>query len=269
MVEFSGDRGQSEASSLMPRNLPPSFFILGNAPRTSVQSDALKLTYFGDDLDAVRRVSDPAQHLKGLSYLKEIMGAQLARHVAELKVVWIPIAANRGLGGAAGHDTFLTNFAIDAAPNEAARSFVTVLHEQFHQLDGGNNRPQWVSESLAQYYALKAALHVSGRDQRYVALWKQWFAKAAADRGNLLDVQRRVKQGDFSDYKLFYSRGTMFWRDIEAALHKAGVKEGLDPLVPTILDARFGADASLPPDVMKALRVIPEPELRALLAAYL
>lgn len=270
VIAFSGLTVRSKDIRLRSRSLAPSFFVLGDAPSLSVQDGALKLTYFADDLSAVQKLVEPSKHLKGLAYYRRVMGPNIVRHVDELKVVWIQIANDRGaFGGAAGHDTFLVNYAVDPRSEDTLKPLITALHEQFHQIDGGKNRPQWVSESLAQYYALKAALHLSGGDPSYVAVWNRWFEKAEKAKGQLLDAQRRVRSKDFSAYGLFYSRGTMFWRDVEAALKRAGQQEGLDPVLPVILGATFGPGASLPEEVLQALSAIPGPELNALFERYL
>ena len=270
VISFSGPAVRSEDIQLQPRNKGPSFFVLADAPRVSVRDGALTLTYFGDDLQAVQRLVEPSKHLEGLVYLRRVMGPS-TRRINELKVVWLQIANDGNVyGGAAGNDVFLVNYAADPPPEQAVKPFIITLHEQFHQIDpGGTNRPQWVSESLAQYYALKAALYVSGDDPRYVNEWTRWFRKAEKESGKLLDAQQRVRNKDFSAYKLFYSRGSMFWRDVEAALKRNGQEDGLDPVLPIILGATFGPDASLPVEVLRALSGIPESELTTLIETYL
>jgi hypothetical protein len=270
-ITFSGSGIVTQTQVVRSVGFAPSYFVLGDAPQWSVQDGAFKLTYIADDLAVVKSLVDPAQHLKGLAYYRRVMGS-VARNVDEVTVVWIPIAGDTH-GGAAGHNMFLVNYALNPSPAKRRQPVITLLHEQFHQIDGGGirskYRPTWVSESLAQFYALKTALHLSDNHADFVALWNRWFERAEKDEGKILDVQREVKAGDFSRYGFFYSRGSMFWRDIESALKRAGQRNGLDDALPIILAASFLSDGSLPADVHVALKAIPEAELAALIAKYL
>lgn len=267
VLSFAGSGIRDETHQLKSTRSAPAYFVLGDAPHWSVRDDALRLTYFADDLATVKTIIDPAQHLKGLAYYKSVMGP-FANRIEEVKVVWIPIAGDTH-GGAAGHNMFLVNYALNPSPENRRKPLITMLHEQFHQAAGGKAKPTWVGESLAQYYALKAALNVSDNDPEVAALWSRWFEKAEKDQGNLLDVQRQVKAGDFSRYGLFYSRGSMFWRDIDSALKRAGRPNGLDEALPVILGAEFPPDGSLPADVKTALSAIPAAELQQLIETYL
>jgi len=267
VISFGGKGIRGETHELKSTRSAPAFFVLGDAPRWTVRDGALKLTYIADDLQAVKAVVDPGQHLKGLAYFKRVMGS-FANQVEEVKVVWIPIAGDTH-GGAAGYNMFLVNYALEPSPENRKKPLITMLHEQFHQIDGGRRKPTWVGESLAQYYALKTALNVSDNDPDVTILWNRWFEKAEKDQGKLLEVQRQVKAGDRSRYGVFYSRGSMFWRDIDSALKHAGRREGLDEILPVILGSDFPPDGSLPADVKAAFGAIPPGELERLIKKYL
>ena len=252
---------------------PPSFFVLGEAPAFRVSAGPYRLTYVADDIDAVLSHIDPNRHADAIDYLAAVIGEVVGRPSRNLTVVWLTVPRERqDMGGAAGHDTLLVNYVADgagSAPEAFFMPFVIVLHEQFHQIDGGSH-PVWVSESLAHYYALKAASLVFPEEP---AIERVRDIFIDADRPvvvGLLGVQSEIERGVFDNYGLFYSQGASFWAEIDTALSQATDGErDLDDILATVLAAEFPADGALPIEVIEALADLDGGDLERLVRTYL
>lgn len=271
-IRIVGD-ASTRSETLPARNTAPGLFLIGRPPVVEVATDEIVLVYVGEQLDEVLARISPNQHLAGLSYLRAITGADARAELDRFKVVWLPaVRSSRGLGGAAGSNAMLVNYyPATERPNaqEALMPFVILLHEQFHQLAPGG-LPLWASESLAQYFALKAATRSAPDGEAISGLWKQ-LADGRPGTPSLLEVQRQViEQRDPANYGLFYSKGAMFWRELDLALQRASMgTRSLDTIMPRVFESGFDADGSLSVSLRSALRPITDQELQRLLDDYL
>lgn len=267
---------QPGARTLPSLNEPPGFYVMGDAPTLRFSETNPRLIYVGADLDSVLDHVDPRDHLRAIAYFRNILGDKAARSVEDLTVVWFGASRERReASGAAGYDVLLANFitpAEDPTPFELALPLVLVLHEQFHQIQGGSGaHPHWVSESLANYYALKAArTHLSWVDG-VDDVWRFFIDSEATASTGLLEIQRQIDEDqDFSGYDQFYTVGAAFWATLDRALSNATAgRRTLDDILPVIVASDFTTDPELPRPVLDALSEIHADELLRLTRRYL
>lgn len=268
--------GRAEARLLTALDAPPSFYVIGQAPRRPFERDGMRLAYVADDLDRVAAIVDPERHLDAIAYFRSILGDAAVRSADELTVVWFGAARERReASGAAGHDVLLANYVIPEdrpTPFERALPLVLVLHEQFHQMQAGPGaHPHWVSESLANYFALKAARTHLSRIEGVDEVWSFFIDTNAPVSMGLLEIQRRIDEAqDHSGYRDFYSVGAAFWAALDQALSDAtGGRRTLDDVLPVIAASDFAPGEGLPQAVLEALSGIPPHELLRLVRRYL
>jgi hypothetical protein len=101
-----------------------------------------------------------------------------------------------------------------AGPRLRVGILMVGAHEGFHALGAVRGGPAWAAESLATYFAYRAA-------ERYLdpasLVLAQEFVNASADR-SLLNLQQASEAGDDSAYASFYGKGARFWAAIERVL---------------------------------------------------
>lgn len=273
-VSIEAHNNEPRCEILPPVSAPPAFFILGDAPSITYGAGTPQLRYVADDLEAVLGYVDPASHATAIDYLAAVIGEDQRRDVEELTVIWFGASRERReLSGAAGYDTLLANYLLPAetpSPLDVGLPFVLVLHEQFHQLAAGHN-PVWVSESLATYYALKAARRILPEDEGVAAAWSQLVQTDASISIGLLEVQRQIEhEQDYGSYSLLYSQGASFWYALDEALQEgSNGARSLDGVLPVILAAEFEPDSPLPNEVHQQLAQIPAVQLGEIVNRYL
>lgn len=141
------------------------FYVFGAVPSISRHVDGWTVRYVADDLKQVQQLGLLQAHQAALEYLVRVLGLGRPLPTPELLVVWAHRNASKGkAAGAAGGHSFIANCIVGPAGGDDmnnALSLLVIAHEQFHQLVAlsGNALsplPLWASESLAQYYAVKA-----------------------------------------------------------------------------------------------------------------
>lgn len=261
-------------ATLPPLRTAPAFYLIGDPPLLEVGGPDGSLIYVADHPDEVLRYISPEQHAIALTYLRAVIGPNSVRDLSEITVIWLRVSrSTHGLGAAAGENAMLVNYFGDTekpTQEEAAMPFVMLLHEQFHQLVEVG-LPLWASESLATYFAMKAATRTARDGPAIAALWTQLMNEAPPAAPGLLAIQRQVlEQDDPSNYGLFYSKGTMFWRELDRAIQDAtGGSRTLDSVMPLLLESGFDADGRLSPSLRAALRPLSEGQIDALVEFYL
>jgi len=262
-----GESEDAKMDRLPPLGSAPGFFILGGPPSIEYAERSPVLTYIADDLGAVAALVDPALHSQAIDYMRDALGGAANRTVDALTVAWFGAKREHAeLSGAAGFDTLIANYIVASespTPFEAAAPFVLVLHEQFHQLAVGTT-PLWVSESLANYYALKAARRILPDDAGIEQVRAMFIDFDSPVETGLLELQRQIDEnGDFSGYSRFYSTGATFWARLDEALTEAtDGAQTLDDLLSVVLTSDYTHEVGLPGLVTDALSAIP-PETRA------
>ncbi len=279
-VRLIPPEGPTTTHALPPLSKPPAFYVLGDAPQRRFDYGGGALLYVGDDLGAVTAYVNPDLHARAIGYFSEMLRLRPEPQSAPpLQVVWFGVPRERHvISGAAGADTLLANYILPAEgpdPTEFYRPFVLVLHEQFHQIQSRAEdlaqQPEWIGESLAQYYALKAARRVFPENDAIQSIYRQYVETPAPIERGLLDVQRQISdEGDYTHYSLFYSQGVHFWNGVDKAI--AAASEGRRSLDDVLLDVRvvpFPEPAQLPDGVKAALTPADENEIDALAERYL
>lgn len=140
---------------------------------------------------------------------------------SRMSYVWLPSssAGESGLNASANSGSVLMQYR-PAPGSEIGGQMLQVgilmigAHEGFHSLGAVRGAPAWANESLATYFAYKAAKPYF--DQEAVQLAEE-FVSARADR-SLLGLQQAFDVGDGSAYPKFYGKGARFWAAIERVL---------------------------------------------------
>ncbi|WP_169558567.1 hypothetical protein [Uliginosibacterium gangwonense] len=258
----------------------PEFFVINTSNVNRVQLNGLDVNYISDNTDLVERLQLNDMHAKVLGALSDILKlkSKLENRRESVLVVWIGIDKRlRGINGAAGHRSFVANYIIDDDPNESInryRAMMVIAHEQFHQLvdmtrTRNNSLPNWVSESLAQYYALHVLAKIAGSPETQRI--KSEFIKPDADyKLGLLELDRKNQAGDRSLYHLFYEQGATFWQAIDETLRESKeFPDGLDSVINDLLSMDFPKNGSLPPDFIGKIRHADEKRLDDILNKYI
>jgi hypothetical protein len=201
-------------------------------------------------------------HARGLKWLKTIVHNKSKQ---DFIIAWLGIPAKRvSLAGAAGNGILLTNYATDGVlPFGNAMLLYVALHEAFHQLDQNNSEhPAWVAESLASYYGVRALQISLPNDQNVSKLLKRFLTGAEHFNNGLLSINRKVAEGDRSQYGAFYTKGIAFWNAVDNALKQK--HDSLDNyLLKVIRTTKYDThgkplnlqnNLNLPPEVWTSIR---------------
>lgn len=255
-------------------NAPPNFYVIGNAPQKSVSQEKNRLTYFGDDLQTVLSVIEPAKHLAAIDYFKSVIGSENSRDENDLSVVWFGAPrVRREASGAAGYDTILANYIIpEDAPRleEQLLSLMLVYHEQFHQLDTASH-PVWIGESLANYYALKALKKSFPNNEIANKIWKRFIDETRPIDIGLFEIQKQISDNqNRQNYGFLYTQGATFWSEIDAAIQEVSLNDKtLDDFMPDIMSL----DATDTPEYFTKiegfLSLIPKKKFETIKGKYL
>ena len=260
-------------------NSAPEFYVLGPAATVERAIGNFHVTYVADDPGRVGRLGLDSLHAKALSYLSAVVS--LPKDVPDssrtLLVIWLAaLHAGGPLGGAAGSRSFVANYLIDPSVDEKRKRAMTVAivaHEQFHQLVAilrGHMRPLpvWLSESLAQYYGLKALVRAEDSQSAH-DVSNQFIDPSRIAADGLLELDRRYSSGDRSAYGLFYSQGATLWSEVDSAIGAAtGGKQSLDDYVKDLLVSPLSGDGSLPKAFLDRLRSIAGPQVDRIIERY-
>lgn len=272
LLEVAGVRGRATLDLVLPAGtrahhtldrLPNGRLLLPPAPSAHLalvgvgafvqrQSEAGGVTVRHRFAEAppARFTSLLAVHGRGLRYLVGVFGRPRSPH---LDAWWFHLGPSaRMVSGYAGRRAVAISY-VDrpkAAPHLTAAllpwlPILMLLHEQVHQL--GVTQPAWLSESLAQYYALKAlgragALPPAAHTQALDRITRPWSRPSAVDaRVRLLAAHRRyLRTGSVRSYRIFYTNGARFWWTVDRAIGaKSRGKRSLDTIVRRILKLRY------------------------------
>ncbi len=265
---------QSMVKTLRSINAPPNYYVLGAAPVKTVSRGDSNLSYVSDDLQSVFAVIRPEKHNEAIAYFKSVIGPEKSRKTSKLSVIWFGAPRERReASGAAGYDTILANYIVaEDAPKreEQLLSLMLVFHEQFHQLDAGSH-PEWVGESLANYYALKALKRAFPNDTATDSVLKRFIDPNRPVTIGLLDIQSEIsKDNNRQNYGLLYTQGATFWSEVDMAIRQSSSNdESLDDLIPSIMELDIKSDDSSFEEIEKILSLISDEKLKALKGKYL
>ena len=205
-----------------------------------------------------------AVHKKALAYLVRVLGPPRG---AGLDAYWFRLGpTSRMVSGYAGRRSVAISY-VDKprkAPHLVSALLpwlpvLLLLHEQVHQL--GVAHPAWLSESLAQYYALKAlgrsgAMRPADFAKALDRITRPWSRFALADgRIRMLTAYRRyLRSGSLRTYRVFYTNGARFWGVVDrAVVAKSGGRRSLDSIVRKVLKLRYDRQGRPPKAFHKLL----------------
>jgi hypothetical protein len=268
-----------DAFRIPSQNNAPEFYVI-DAPHMSQRHvGSLTITDVADDPARVARLGLEARHTVALDYLSKVIPLRQSTPASErsLMIVWIGIAGSREqFSGAAGSRSFLANYLLDDDSSRGTGDAVvtmTMAHEQFHQLVDmlrGNAAPlaPWLSESLAEYYGLKALTRVD-RSEAASTLRSKFIRPDVVPAIGLLGLNRAYTGGDHTRYGLFYSQGATFWSLVDRAIESSTAgAQSLDDHVAELLTMPANADGTLPERFIQRMRGIIGSRMDELLASY-
>jgi hypothetical protein len=257
-------------------NNAPEFYVFGNLKSVEHKVDGFLVRHVADDLDRVQRLGLIRAQEDAWRYLTSIMPppADTPARDRQLLIVWLGVRDRDLAGGAAGSRSFVANYFEQAEPLPQALTVTIMAHEQQHQLADmvrGSRPPLpvWVSESLAQYYGLRA-LTRSGLDPSAIAkVHSRYIDSARPVPAGLLEWQRRYDNGDAEAYPVFYQQGATFWALLDAELRKAsGDGSGLDAFMPRLLTSEYEPHGQLPEPLVAQMRAVAGQRIDEILAKY-
>lgn len=263
-------------------NSAPEFYVLGSPQTDRRTHGPFQVRYVADDAQATRRLGLESLHATALAYLLKVVNLPESTKAADrsLLVVWLGIAPSRAeAGGAAGSRSFIANYVAgrpERADRDTAQTLMIVAHEQFHQLvdivHGSLQQPMafpaWLSESLAQYYGLKA-VRATDMSAAGSALWSRSIDAKRPVADGLLALHRRHQSGDESVYEAFYLQGATLWSALDELIADATHGEhGLDSYLGELLRTPIPPDGSLPESFVGRLRAVAGTGVDHLLAKY-
>lgn len=254
----------------------PEFYVFGNLKSVERRVDGVLIRHVADDIDRVQRLGLLQAQEDAWRYLSRVTPppAGAKPEDRELLVVWLGARDRKHAGGAAGSRSFVANYFDATDPSAQALSMAITAHEQQHQLvdmvrAGRPPLPVWVGESLATYYGLKA-LAGSALDPKAIESVRGRYIDASrAVTAGMVELQRRHDKGDQAAYPLFYQQGATFWALVDEALLKASKgRQGLDALLPQLLESEFEPDGQLPASFADRLQQTAGPSMQELLTRY-
>ncbi len=233
----------------------PVFILLNGTVVDSITSRSIKLTYLLDNPELVSVLPDVTSHMNGLKWLNTIIpGSENENFV----IAWLGISKKQmTLSGATGNDILLANY-----PNDGELTFgkamllYVALHEAFHQFAlHYPNQPSWVAESLAAYYGSRAVQIALPNDPKSYDLMKRFQTDGNHFTNGLLIINRKVQEGDRSEYGAFYTKGLAFWMAVDEALQTQG--DDLNNHLLAALKTKYDSHGN-PMDLQKNLNISPE-----------
>jgi hypothetical protein len=262
-----------------PDGSAPEFYVLGQVEVSDRHVGSFDVTYIADDTVRVKRLGLEALHASVLTSLSRVVLAPASSNDVSLLVIWLGVTESIGnAGGAAGSRSFIANYVVgspDGDERNVAFVTMTVAHEQFHQLVDMTRRDlslaplqTWLSESLAQYYGLRALLAVD-RSSAARDLSAEFIDVKRPVISGLLELNRRYAAGDRAVYPAFYSQGATLWQAIDEAIATAtsGTKS-LNDYLGDLVHAQPAADGSLPSAFLDQLRRAGGSKVDEILAKY-
>ncbi len=229
-------------SIVLPSRANAPFFILLNPVVVdSITSENISLNYFLDRPEFATELPAIHSHMNALKWLNTIIPG---RKNENFSIAWLGIAKEKmALAGAAGEDVLLTNY-----PNNGGLKFgktmllYVTLHEAFHQFAMQYpDQPSWAAESLATYYGIRAIEIASPNDPDNIALLQRFKQDGNRFHDGLVTINRKIKNGDRSEYLAFYTKGLAFWIAVDEALQQTQGKR-LDYYLLKILQTKYDAD---------------------------
>ncbi len=273
--------GQSGGWQVPQASAGLELYLMGAARTERRQIGAFDVRHGADDLQRVQRLGLLDAHGKVLKYLAHVVygAVPVPKDQRALLVVWLGLDAAHGPTGAtAGGRSLLLNYPTGDQPHAAenlASSLASLAHGQFQQLAGARRGPHpalpdWVSESLAQYYGLRALDHVAPDKAAATRLSQRFIDPQREVTLPLPDVQPLFASDRPRALEMANRQGATFWAQLDRALRStAADSHGLDAYIPALLQMDFAEDGRLPEAFLSQLHALEREPVDAVLSKYL
>ncbi len=252
----------------------PGFYAVGDVPVERFSNGKIKLNYISDNPELTAKFVKPEDHVKALDYLSSIIGLD-NNEPQEITMILLGITRqNQSLGGAAGHKTMMVNYIFDTVSTTSKEVYfpiIIAIHEQIHQLSLARPHITWVSESLAHFYASKAALTIYPDNRVVRDIADELYASSMDGQPGLVDIQKRIdEQQDYTYYSNFYIQGAAFWNAFDLMIQEAtNGSKNLDDYLALIMRTEFKKEEGLPRRLKRAISFIQEEKFKLLEDKYL
>lgn len=202
-------------------------------------------------------------------YLQSVVAQRIDASVpGAIDIVVLGIDGDHGSsGGAAGKNSILANLIVEdsqVSDSETVRLLWITGHEFAHMV-GLGTQALWASESLAHYYGYKSVQHHHLSTTLFRAM------SDGLDEIGLIEANRRVENGQGEYYRLFYSKGAYFWRELDILIATKTKGHGsLDDYLPLLIKGDFGISGELPQEFVNEIqRVIGASHFSEIVKDYL
>lgn len=212
-----------ERRQYFPSNFQPPFYgVVGATPALVYEKSGQTLRVFGqapefnwmDDL-----------HTEVLTTWSN-WRSNVATEDSSMRIDWVwlapPMDIEQGFTASAGAEAIFSQIKLGKGDSEAetkARVVIgtSISHEGFHTITGtaGQAWPAWVNESLANYFAIRAARDFLLKED---IPWLNAIYVEPESRRPLLEAQALYEAGNSEQAQVFYTYGARFWREIEKVL---------------------------------------------------
>lgn len=249
----------------------PGFYVFGNIPQTIVRHGNLKLTFVTDNPSLTKDIINADEYLEALSYLNTISG-QSQIGLRQMQIIMLAITSRYGeMGGAAGFNAMLVNYITDLPADDKKHIYpiIIALHEHFHQISSGEH-PTWMNESLAHYYAIKAAQSIYPDTPAMSEILKDLEKAPPANFLGLWTINRQVTiDRNYQNYGQFYAIGSAFWATLDQAIRHASPDESLDTYLATLMRTRFTTQETFVDQLARVTKAVPKATLQELAETFL
>ena len=248
-----------QSFTLSGPNDMPLAMVCHAVPAGALSRDPVTLAYWLDQAENAAHLPSLTAHGQGATWLATVF---LPEQRVALTTLWMSAAAGSAdLGGLATRHMLIANYLSNgASPFGQAMLLYIALHEAVHAMAPPAGKA-WLSESVAAYYGLRATQVALHNDPAVAALEGRFCADAEAFAQGLPALDRAVANGDGRARGGFYTKGLLFWREVDRLLRLHG-ETGLDAHIVAVLHSQrvdvdvdaLAHELALPPAVWRALR---------------
>lgn len=206
------------------KDQPPFYAIVGRKAGQLVANAGKQLNIYGEVVEGDWRLQADLAITEAWAGWDREIGFAPETAFDELDIAWLPRPENfePGFLASAGDRTIFMAGLVDENDPSALQQMRTVYrwvtaHEIFHSFIGatGQGWPEWVNESLANYFAWQMARNsMEKEDLQYIETLLFSHIPALS----ILDAQRQKNNGDGSASWTFYVKGPLFWDAVSQSL---------------------------------------------------
>lgn len=206
------------------KNRPPFYAIIGQEVAQIVENAGKQMNIYGDIPDGDWRAQADLAITRAWADWDREIGFSPEAVFDKLDIVWLPRPENfePGFLASAGDRAIFMAGLVDENDPAALQQMRTVYrwvtaHEIFHSFIGaaGQNWPEWVNESLANYFAWQMARNsMEEADLQFI----ESLLFSQIPELSILDAQQQKNEGNGSAGWIFYVKGPLFWDAVAESL---------------------------------------------------